>query len=288
MTESNKPAVQADDGYTTVAVLEKFDMTRQIGEMRILTSAIPATPNFVFSLGYEALEFPGVPGAVGAAPYPNKYRLCAVAPQTDVEYVGYLRQTGLITDQADTAELRKAHFVEAMATLRNFHYQQDCGPMDASTVIDECIDELRSKIPAPTAPPRTIYQQAKMTKGIIEEAEEIMDIPGMLVDTAAWRRILGVLIAIAKGKAPLDPNKGWIRYEHGVTKLVDDREYFALRQTGTDLYGHVVRWDDDRNYGTPAPGNPGFVDINSGIQADDYLWYQEVSCPPSQQAKEPT
>jgi len=45
-------AAPAVADITTVPICENFDHTRVIGELRIRTSAIPPSPDFVFSIGY--------------------------------------------------------------------------------------------------------------------------------------------------------------------------------------------------------------------------------------------
>lgn len=85
----------SESEFTTVPVIAKFGSDEVIGELRILTSALPPTPNFVFSLGIKALEFTGVPhGEVPTQAYVGKYKLFAVAPVDDENYLGYLRQIG--------------------------------------------------------------------------------------------------------------------------------------------------------------------------------------------------
>ena len=83
-----------DQDFTTVPVLDSFHAGKQIGELRILTSALPPTPDFVFTLGFEALQFDGVGGDVPTRPYVSDYRLVAVAPLSDARYIEFLQQTG--------------------------------------------------------------------------------------------------------------------------------------------------------------------------------------------------
>ena len=80
--------------FTIVPIIDKFGSEKPIGELRILTAALPPTPGFVFTLGFQALEMEARHGHVPTAPYVGAYRLCGVAIQYDESYIAYLRQIG--------------------------------------------------------------------------------------------------------------------------------------------------------------------------------------------------
>jgi hypothetical protein len=85
----------SESEFTTVPVLANLNGYEVIGELRILTSALPPTPNFVFSLGFQALEVIGAPeGELHTKAYVGKYKLLAVAPVYDDNYISYLRHIG--------------------------------------------------------------------------------------------------------------------------------------------------------------------------------------------------
>ena len=82
------------DEYTTVPVLVGFNHEKVIGQLCILTSALPPQPDFVFALAVECKG--GPPGTIVTAPPQAPYKLLSVAPVLDLAYIGYLRQVGLI------------------------------------------------------------------------------------------------------------------------------------------------------------------------------------------------
>lgn len=83
-----------DGEFTVVPIVENFGSQKPIGELRILTTALPPTPEFVFTLGFQALEMRATPGQVPTAPYVGAYKLREVAMQWDESYIEYLRQIG--------------------------------------------------------------------------------------------------------------------------------------------------------------------------------------------------
>jgi hypothetical protein len=83
-----------DGEFTVVPIVESFGSQKPIGELRILTAALPPTPGFVFTLGFQALEMRATPGHVPTAPHVGAYKLCEVAMQWDETYIAYLRQIG--------------------------------------------------------------------------------------------------------------------------------------------------------------------------------------------------
>ena len=64
--------------FTTVPVLENFDSNRQVGELRILTAALPPFPDYHFALGYRLLDIET-----------REYTLICVSPVDDVLRKGY-------------------------------------------------------------------------------------------------------------------------------------------------------------------------------------------------------
>lgn len=86
----------------TVPVFAKFGSAVPIGQLMIRTDALPATSNFCFSLGIQALEAKYEPGAVPRSRYIGRYELECVAIVDDESYLGYLNQVG--TSKAVPAE----------------------------------------------------------------------------------------------------------------------------------------------------------------------------------------
>lgn len=85
----------SDDEFISVPVCLGFDSTKPIGELRILKSALPPTPDFVFSLGYSVLETNALPKEeLDLEAYVKRYELGQVALLSDANYIGYLRQVG--------------------------------------------------------------------------------------------------------------------------------------------------------------------------------------------------
>ena len=109
---ADERAPASDDDVINVAVVSGFDSNNPIGWMKVRRSALPPTPDFVFSLGFRALEYAGAPGTIPTAPYISKYELLSVSPVTDTSYIGYLQQIGLVpTDADNTAAAALMHAV---------------------------------------------------------------------------------------------------------------------------------------------------------------------------------
>jgi len=87
------PVVLNED-TTRVPILIGFDQNKPVGWLEIRTSALPPTPDFVFSLGFQALGYAGEPGSVPSKRYFGDYQLQAISITSDEGYIGYLRQTG--------------------------------------------------------------------------------------------------------------------------------------------------------------------------------------------------
>lgn len=85
----------ADADFLEVPVLASFDKNEPIGWLRIRRDALPATPNFCFALGFNALGYAGEPGSIPTAVYVDKYELVSVAIVNDESYSGYLKQIGV-------------------------------------------------------------------------------------------------------------------------------------------------------------------------------------------------
>lgn len=82
--------------YTEVPILARFDNTKVIGWVKILTSELPNSPDFVFSLGFKALEMGKVTTIAGIhnGPYTGTYELLCTSIVTDDQYLQYLKQIG--------------------------------------------------------------------------------------------------------------------------------------------------------------------------------------------------
>lgn len=86
--------VLLDEEMTCVPVCVDFDGTRRIGQLNVRTADLPKTPEFVFALGFRALELNVPPGTVPDKPYAGAYELTDVSIVTDDGYIGFLRQIG--------------------------------------------------------------------------------------------------------------------------------------------------------------------------------------------------
>lgn len=92
-----------DPTMKVVPILSKFDSNLPIGELRIRADALPATPNFCFSLGIQALEAKYEPGVVPRSRYIGRYELGCVSIVDDESYFAYLNQVGVGKAQPATA-----------------------------------------------------------------------------------------------------------------------------------------------------------------------------------------
>ena len=86
------------EDFTVVPILDNFDSGKVIGEMRILTAALPSTEDFVFTIGYT-LSF-GIVGAFGRFElndaHSPRYQLRAISIVKDEAYIAFLKNTGKI------------------------------------------------------------------------------------------------------------------------------------------------------------------------------------------------
>lgn len=83
--------------FVTVPVVLGFDRSKVVGELRILESALPPTPDFVFSIGYKATEKCDTPPRdIPKTQHLGSYSLGAVSIVSDSDYAGYLSQVGVI------------------------------------------------------------------------------------------------------------------------------------------------------------------------------------------------
>lgn len=78
-----------------VPVFDSFNNNRVIGELSIDETQLPATPEFVFTLGYQCESKQDTAGSVPTEPHKGPYRLVAVAITRDADYAGYLDQVGV-------------------------------------------------------------------------------------------------------------------------------------------------------------------------------------------------
>lgn len=84
-----------NDDFVTVPILRKFNSEQILGELKIRADALPHTPNFLFAIGFKALEPYGfAPGEFPDREYRGRYELVAVSLTDDEAYLGYLKQTG--------------------------------------------------------------------------------------------------------------------------------------------------------------------------------------------------
>jgi hypothetical protein len=96
-----------NDEFCTVPVLVDFDSNKPIGELRILRSALPPSPEFVLTIGFMAHEMESAPGSIPSRPYVGRYDLCAVSLSSDDAYIGYLRQVGKLPPLEERSGVRK-------------------------------------------------------------------------------------------------------------------------------------------------------------------------------------
>jgi len=87
-----------------VPVTVGFNRAETIGTLSIDREALPAAPDFVFALGFLAKEYAGPPREVPSEPYAGAYELNEVSVVTDLSYLGYLRQIGVVAASAGEAE----------------------------------------------------------------------------------------------------------------------------------------------------------------------------------------
>jgi len=69
--------------YVSVQVVAKFGDSMPIGELRILKSALPPSPDYCFALGFRALKVTD-DGKI------HGYELLEVAPVSDANYASYV------------------------------------------------------------------------------------------------------------------------------------------------------------------------------------------------------
>jgi hypothetical protein len=76
----------APPGHIAVPICLNFDTTRPIGRLTILSSFLPAKPDFVFAIGYEKRSFDGE----------ETYRLAEVSLVSDSDYARVLQRNGIV------------------------------------------------------------------------------------------------------------------------------------------------------------------------------------------------
>ena len=83
------------DDTVTVPVLINFDYDRPIGWLKIRKDALPPLPDFVFSIGFMAKAYSGVPlGECPTLRHVTEYELKSVSLTTDASYIEFLRKEG--------------------------------------------------------------------------------------------------------------------------------------------------------------------------------------------------
>lgn len=119
------------DGYITIPVLFGFDSSKPMGSLRVLESALPPSANYVFALGVKLNEgcvLSPNPKAMPVGPY----ELMCVSMVSDVKYLDYLRQIGVVQESvaetlynAAMIASNEAGFVgyDAAQTIRLLHEQ---------------------------------------------------------------------------------------------------------------------------------------------------------------------
>lgn len=70
----------------TIPVLLNFEQDSEIGFLNIDETKLPSVPNFLFALGYKALEMDLSTGDV------SKYELVCVSVVQDAQYLKYLNK----------------------------------------------------------------------------------------------------------------------------------------------------------------------------------------------------
>lgn len=94
------------DAEIQVPVLVNFGDTQPIGYMILRRDALPPTPDFVFSIGFMALDpHDAAPGTVPRSQYLGAYDLRGVALQTDGGYIAYQQQIGRLPTNEHIAAL---------------------------------------------------------------------------------------------------------------------------------------------------------------------------------------
>lgn len=141
---------------------------------------------------------------------------------------------------------------------------------------------------------RKEYVQATAPVTVIDEADEIIAIPGMGVSTPDWRRIVKELLytitllrKIAAIKAATNANAGWLPFVSGETNLVDGRAYWVLAYIahGPDKGKYIpdiAVFSANREVRIGFANyvlSPGFAQRESRKPVT-YTMYQEIRFPP--------
>lgn len=93
----------ADPEVVRVPVVAKFGDRVPVGWIQVGKDALPATPNFCFALGFNALQGEFERGIVPQSRYIGTYDLVEVAIVDDESYAGYLTQVGVKAEDANKA-----------------------------------------------------------------------------------------------------------------------------------------------------------------------------------------
>ena len=92
--------------FTVVPIVDGFGTRKPIGELRILTEALPPTPNFVFTLAFNALSMQHVPpGQIPTRRYCGAHELCEVTIAWDESYAAYLQRIGVMPERGSENDL---------------------------------------------------------------------------------------------------------------------------------------------------------------------------------------
>lgn len=92
-------AAQDETSITVPIWGPTFDAKRVLGSLTIEKSALPADPRFVFSIGFKTMgECETRVCDVPKSQYKGPYELTCVSLISDENYLGYLRQVGMVND----------------------------------------------------------------------------------------------------------------------------------------------------------------------------------------------
>ena len=91
-----KESNMVEELYITVPVTDNFNTNKVIGSLSVLKSELPKSPNFVFSLGFKALDCidNSSKDTIHDTPYTGNYELVEVSIVHDTIYHKYLQQIG--------------------------------------------------------------------------------------------------------------------------------------------------------------------------------------------------
>lgn len=127
---------RTDDDIVTVPILERFDQAKPIGWVKVLRAALPPTPSWCFSLGYEVLQAKRT-GITRTEV--TDYRLHAVSITSDDEYERVIdREKGrLLTEPTEhvVQALRERAIGIARDVADAFATQRSDGPSTSALLL---------------------------------------------------------------------------------------------------------------------------------------------------------